>query len=57
MKVSSSPKLGLLELLVINGLIGEWHDAKIGFGREEASTGFEEHVTCNYVRLKHPFVE
>ena len=56
MKVSSSPKLGLLELLVINGLIGEWHDAEIGFGREEASTGFEEHVTCNYVSLKHPLV-
>ena len=57
MKVSSFPKLGLLELLVINGLIGEWHDAEIGLGGEEASTGFEEHVACNYVSLKHPLVE
>ena len=38
MKVSSFPKLGLLELLVINGLIGEWHDAEISLGGEEAST-------------------
>ena len=34
MEVSGSPKLSLLELLVINHLIREWHDAQIGFGRK-----------------------
>ena len=56
-EVSSFPKLRLLKLLVINGLIRERHDTEIGFGREEASAGFEEHVTRNDVSLKHPLVE
>ena len=57
MEVSSFPKLSLLELLVINSLISKWHDTEIGLGGEEASTGLEEHVACNYVSLKHPLVQ
>ena len=57
MEVSGPPKLGLLELLVVNCFIGEWHDTQVGFGREKAPSRLEEHVARNYISLKHSLVE
>ena len=51
MKVSGSPKLGLLKLLIIDSLICEWHDTEIGLSREKTPPRLEEHVACNYVCL------
>ena len=57
MKVSGSPKLGLLKLLIIDSLIREWNDTEIGLSREKTPPRLEEHVACNYVCLKHSLVE
>ena len=57
MEVGGFPKFSLLKLLVVNCLIREGHYAKVSLGGKQAPTRLQEHVTRNYVRLKHPLVE
>ena len=55
-EVSRPPELSLLQLLLVDCLIGERHDTKVGLGWEEASIWFQEHVTCDYVGLEHALI-
>ena len=51
------PKLALLQLLIEDHLVCEGHDAKIGLSWEEPTSGFEEHISSDYICLKHALVE
>ena len=56
-EVSRPPELSLLQLLLVDCLISERHDTKVGLGWEEASIWFQEHVTCDYVGLEHALIK
>ena len=57
MEVSGSPKLGLAELLVVDGLVCKRHDHQFRAIWEHQTFWFEEHVSCYDVSFQHPLIE
>ena len=59
MEVSSPPKLTLLKLLLEDDFVCEGHNAEICLCWEHSALTIrlEEHISSDYVSLKHPFIE
>ena len=57
MEVIGPPEIALLHLLVIDHLISEGHNAKVGLIWEHPSIWFQEHISRNNISLQHSFVQ